>query len=116
MSERRVCHLVGADRTMICYRRQDQGDEALRGSPVANPAPKRKTKRQSPVSNRSTAGVTAAYDGSSGMSVLLAGLRPGDTFFQLQVFDKFSGRLDTPPTTLTAKCELSLKANAALFY
>ena len=30
MSERRACHLVGADRTMIRYRRQDQGDEALR--------------------------------------------------------------------------------------
>ncbi len=30
MSERRACHLVGADRTMIRYGRQDQGDEALR--------------------------------------------------------------------------------------
>ena len=30
MSERRACHLVGADRTMIRYQRRDQGDEALR--------------------------------------------------------------------------------------
>lgn len=30
MSERRACLLVGADRTMIRYRRQDQGDDALR--------------------------------------------------------------------------------------
>ncbi|KIT14765.1 hypothetical protein jaqu_35260 [Jannaschia aquimarina] len=30
MSERRACHLVGADRTMIRYRFQDPADEALR--------------------------------------------------------------------------------------
>ena len=30
VSERRACTLVGADRTMIRYRRQSPGDEALR--------------------------------------------------------------------------------------